>query len=266
MKGQTILITGAAGTIGSGLVSALHQNNEVIAVDKSEYGLYTLNRKFYNVKSYLGDLADMDTVNQLVGYDFDVIYHCAAYKHVDILENCSVIAYNNNVGSLANVQKLSAKRFIFLSTDKAVNPSCVMGQTKSLGENMVKSGTHPIRKIVRFGNVYGSSGSFIETMNWQIENNMPVTITHKDMTRYFLTQDQAVKMLVDVVDLDDDNGTYILDMGEQVKIVDLVPEGYPISYIGMRPGEKLHEVLYSGDEVLKDTSDPLIKRIDWNVK
>lgn len=263
MKNKTILITGAAGTIGSGLVAALHKNNTVVAVDKSEYGLYALNREF-NTKSILGDLIDDYFVHQLSGYDFDYIFHCAAYKHVDILEDAMDVAHKNNVGSLRTALQIPCKRFIFLSSDKAVDPSCVMGVTKNIGEQMVKESTNGIRKIVRFGNVYGSSGSFIETMKWQIANDLPVTVTDKEMTRYFLSRDQAVQMLINVVNIDDDSATYILDMGDPVKIVDLVPEGYPIIYIGIRPGEKLHEVLYSGSEGLEDTSDPLIKRIDWN--
>ena len=263
---KTILVTGGAGTIGSGLVKSLHRKNyNVICQDISEYNLYKIKREIPDVKISCGDLKDIMYVDKLFKrFAPDTVYHCAAYKHVDLQEEDFDTVWANNVMPIINITRHQFDTLILLSTDKAVNPKNNMGRTKHECEVHVRlSNKQENRKIVRFGNVYGSSGSFIETMEWQINNNIPVTITDKDMTRNFISLEEAVKMLETIIDIDDENGTYIYDMGEKIKIIDLVPDNYPIKYIGIRPGEKIEEVLYSGDEEMIDTSDDNIKKILW---
>jgi len=262
---KNILITGGGGTIGAGLVKSLYERYNVIAQDISEYNLYKLKREIPSLKISCGDLKNRNYVRRLFdNNEIDTVFHCAAYKHVDLQEEDFQTTWDNNVKPVINILNHEFDTFVLLSTDKAVDAVNNMGKTKRKCETLTKSSDNQKnRKIVRFGNVYGSSGSFIETMNWQIENNMPVTITDVDMSRYFLTLDEAVEMLEKVVEIDEGNGTYILDMGEEVKIIDLVPPLHPIDIIGIRPGEKIKEVLYSGNQELIDTSDEKIKKILW---
>lgn len=262
---KNILITGGGGTIGSGLVKSLYKRYNVIAQDISEYNLYKLKREIPTLNISCGDLKNRNYVQRLFdNNEIDTVFHCAAYKHVDLQEEDFQTTWDNNVMPVINILNHEFDTFVLLSTDKAVEPKNNMGMTKRECETLTKlSDKQNNRKIVRFGNVYGSSGSFIETMNWQMENNMPVTITDKNMSRYFLTLEEAVDMLEKVVKIDEGNGTYILDMGEEVKIIDLVPPNYPIDIIGIRPGEKIKEVLYSGNQELIDTSDEKIKKILW---
>lgn len=264
MHGKTALVTGAGGTIGSAVVgSLLEQGVNVVPVDISEYSIYRLNEKF-DVRGIVGDVSNLSLVNMIFAkHHIDYIFHCAAYKHVDISEEDinTYSAFMNNVDSTACLLKFPVERFILISSDKAVNPQNTIGRSKLASEQLVKTLCTGIYKIVRFGNVYNSSGSFVETLNRQIETNQPVTITDKRMRRSFLTINDAVSLINEVTHIDDQSGTYMLDMGEEVNILDLVPKDYPIKYVGIRAGEKLTEDLLGENEVLVDTSNELIKCI-----
>lgn len=262
LKGKTVLVTGAGGTIGSGIVaSMIAQGANVVAVDISEYAIYKLNRDT-GIRGLIGDVADKATTDLIFDHhDIDIVFHCAAYKHIDIIEENSINFYTarkNNIHSTQHLLEYEFDKFVFVSTDKAVHPTCVMGQMKQELEQLVTEWGYT---IVRFGNVYDSSGSFIETMREQIKRGDPVTITHPDMARFFITINDAVALINEVIRFWKHEGTFTLDMGEEIRIVDLVPDGYPIEYIGVRSGEKLHEQLVADNETIVDTEHPLIKRI-----
>lgn len=273
---NAVLITGAGGTIGSELVRRIKAKT-IIAVDISEYAIYKLQREIgnKNIHCIVGDVSDQKLVKLIFDkYDIDYIFNAAAYKHVDTLEdeNNTYSVIKNNVCSLVNLCIFAgnARALIHISSDKAVNPTNNMGYTKLWCERIVQhfsNLTNTEFKIVRFGNVYNSAGSFIETLQWQLDTGRPITITDDRMKRYFMTVGDAVSLITDVVDLEKGNGTYILEMGEEVSIVELVNElntkNAPIEYIGIRPGEKLSEELTYDYERLQDTVNPLIKRVDW---
>ena len=230
-----------------------------------------------------------------------VVFHAAAYKHVAMLETHPLASVRNNVVGTRICAELAAEfgveRFVLISTDKAVNPKTVMGQSKALCEWVVESLGHrrdvPTRFVaVRFGNVLNSSGSVIPIFRKQIERGGPVTVTHPEMTRYFMTIPEAVSLVVQAGAIGGRGQVFVLDMGDPVKIVDLaqnmirlsgkVPRlpdeeitsqrDIPIRFIGSRPGEKIHEELWSGDEALGETTHPKIRRLsrppvdpDWLV-
>jgi len=277
LKNSTVLITGAGGTIGSGLVKSIEAKT-IIAIDISEYAIYRLQRsiKDANIHCIVGDISDPKICDMIFKkYQIDYVFNAAAYKHVDTLEdnNNTYSVIKNNILSVLNLcEHLSTvKLMIHISSDKAVNPTCTMGYTKLWCERIVQhyaKSTNTVVKIVRFGNVYNSAGSFIETLQWQIEQNIPITITDKRMKRYFLTIDDAVTLINDVISIDGDNATYILEMGEEINIVDIVSNmnknNLPVEYIGIRPGEKLSEELVSNEESLQSTSNKLITKVFWN--
>jgi FlaA1/EpsC-like NDP-sugar epimerase len=273
---DTVLITGAGGTIGSGLIRRIRAKT-IIAVDISEYAIYRLQREIgcANIHCIVGDISDPKLVRLIFDkYKIDYILNAAAYKHVDTLEdeNNTYSVIKNNILSVINLCEYAeqVKAMIHISSDKAVNPTNNMGYTKLWCERIVQQYAYSMSstfKIVRFGNVYNSAGSFIETLQWQLETDRPITITDDRMKRYFMTVDDAVSLITDVVDLELGNGTYILEMGEEVSIVDLVNQlntnNSPIEYIGIRPGEKLREELVYGYEQLVDTNNSLIKKVEW---
>lgn len=275
LQNTTVLVAGAGGTIGSALISTMNAER-IIAVDISEYAIYKLQRanNKSNIHYVVGDISDSKFCNYLFEkYSVDYIFNAAAYKHVDMLQNednvYSVI--KNNVMSTINLCECSsqAKALIHISSDKAVYPTNIMGYTKLWCERIVQhyATSSAKLKIVRFGNVYNSSGSFIETLQWQMDNKLPITITDNRMKRYFITINDASCLINKVVTLDDNNATYILDMGEEVDIVSIVDRlninNSPIDYIGIRAGEKIQEQLVYDWEALMPTSDPLIKSIEW---
>lgn len=271
-KNATVLITGAGGTVGSELVKRIEAKT-IIAIDISEYAIYKLQRSINNrnIHCVVGDVSDKKFVNMIFDkYQIDYIFNAAAYKHVDTLEdeNNSYSVIKNNILSVINLcdhaDKVTA--LIHISSDKAVNPISNMGYTKLWCERIVQQYARTSDsefKIVRFGNIYNSAGSFVETLQWQIENNLPITITNPDMKRYFMTVQDAVTLITEVVNLNDRYGTYILDMGEEQSIMDLVPDDYPHVVIGIRPGEKMQEQLVYDYETLEDTGVPMIKRTAW---
>ena len=271
----TVLITGAGGTIGSGILNSINAK-QIVAIDISEYAIYKLQRanKNSNVNFIVGDISDTKLCNMIFNkYAIDYVFNAAAYKHVDALEDDNNIysVIKNNIMSVINLCKHanSFKAMIHISSDKAVNPSCIMGFTKLWCERIIqqyaKSSTATM-KIVRFGNVYNSSGSFIETLQYQIANGLPITVTDIKMKRYFLTINDAVALINEVVKLDNTNATYILEMGEEISILDIVNKfnnNSPIAYIGKRPGEKLSEELVYSNEQLLPTANPLINTVAW---
>ncbi len=285
-KGQTIMITGAAGSIGSELsrqVSA-HGAKKVIFYDWWENGMFDLRNQL--IESYpdgdfefiIGDIKDRSKMNLVVSlYKPTTIFHAAAYKHVPLMEDNPAEAIKNNIVGTKTVAeiaiKFKVKKFILVSSDKAVNPTNIMGATKRAAEKVIhilsESQNDTIFCAVRFGNVINSNGSAIPIFEKQIEMGGPVTVTHKDITRFFMTIPEAVHLILQSWVMGQNNDLFVLDMGESVKIYDLaklliVLQGYEpeidikIKITGLRPGEKLYEEVLVKEE---ETSSTSVKKI-----
>ncbi|HUZ15726.1 MAG TPA: nucleoside-diphosphate sugar epimerase/dehydratase [Gaiellaceae bacterium] len=299
LEGQTVLVTGAGGSIGSELCRQIARirPTRLILVDNAEGALFEIEqemkeRDFTAAVPQLVDVKDRAVMRREVfeKYRPTIVFHAAAYKHVAMLETHPLASVRNNVGGTRVCAELSAEfgveRFVLISTDKAVNPKTVMGQSKALCEWVVESLGHrrdiPTRFVaVRFGNVLNSSGSVIPIFRKQIERGGPVTVTHPDMTRYFMTIPEAVSLVVQAGAIGGRGQVFVLDMGDPVKIIDLAqnmirlsgkqprlpdeevtsPRDIPIRFIGSRPGEKIHEELWSGNESLGETTHPKIRRL-----
>ena len=292
-QGKRILITGAGGSIGSELAKNLALvSNDLIFLDSSEFNLYKLKEFFssykkpLNVKFELADIRDKKRLNQLFNkYKPQIIFHAAAYKHVPLLEENSnfVEAIKTNIIGSLNLAQISeefgSERFIFISTDKAVRPTNLMGATKRISERLIASiskESETIFSSVRFGNVLQSSGSVIPKFKDQIEKGGPVTVTHPEMTRYFMTIEEAALLVINAGMMAKTYDTYLLKMGEPVRIFDLAKkminlygfdiresdnnkEGIEIIFTGLRSGEKKYEeLLVSGNE--ESTENKLIFR------
>lgn len=274
-KDSIVLITGAGGTIGTALINSI-QAKLIIALDISEYAMYRLRRQTTgrSIQYIVGDASDARVIRMLFNkYSIDHVFNAAAYKHVDALESedntYSVV--KNNICTVINLcnHLHNVKTFVHISSDKAVYPTNSMGYTKLWCERVVQSmaAQSPAScKIVRFGNVYRSSGSFVETLEWQLEQDLPITVTDDKMKRYFMTVEDAVMLINHVVDMPS-GYTYILEMGEEIAITDLVDQlnykNLPITYIGIRPGEKLSEQLTYDYEQTQPTHNPLIYQVGW---
>lgn len=253
LAGKSVAVTGA-GYIGSQLVRELAQYNlqRLIAVDNSELNLWKL-CDVPRVEKMYGDVRDMRRMRQLL-MRCDVVFHAAALKHLPICETASEDAYATNAAGTRHVVEAAEKAFIVLvSTDKAVNPSCVMGKTKKLAEQLVRESGRGC--VVRFGNVIGSSGSVVPLWEGQLARGEPITVTDARMTRYFMTVGEAAELILQAGAIGP--GTYCLDMGEPVSIDLMAREFIKLSgrrdvnivYTGVREGEKLHEELCSGSLV-----------------
>jgi len=280
LKGKTVLVTGGAGSIGSELCRQVCSFGPaaLIVLDNAENGLFEIEmelRGSYPEASIIPCLADVkdqakiETVFSM--YRPQVVFHAAAYKHVPMMEVNPDEAVKNNVGGTLVVadaaQKHGAEVFIYISTDKAVNPTSVMGATKQVGELIVQSmnGRGKTRfASVRFGNVLGSRGSVVPIFARQIAEGGPVTVTHEDMQRYFMTIPEAVQLVIQAGALAQGGEIFVLDMGEPVKIIDLARDMIRLSGLqpdvdikieitGIRPGEKLSEELLSRKELLDVT-------------
>ncbi len=281
LKGKSILVTGGGGSIGSELCKQIAGigPGKLIVFDQSEFNLYQIDAELSrlnpdsNHHAILGDVTDRFSVNRLIRlYKPDIIFHVSAYKHVPLLENqVREAVFNNVIGTKIVAEEAlrsGVKRFVLISTDKAVNPTNVMGATKRAAEILCQNlndpdGTHFI--TVRFGNVLDSAGSVVPLFRNQIREGGPVTVTHPDITRYFMTIPEACQLIMQAEAAGQGGEVFVLDMGEPIKISYLAEQmirlsgkkpgkdGIPIEYIGLRPGEKLYEELFHSQEQLMET-------------
>jgi FlaA1/EpsC-like NDP-sugar epimerase len=285
INGKRVLVTGAAGSIGSELSRQISRLGpaRLVLLDRDESGLYYLNTElrredFFDAEVFVGDV----THPERVSFIFErlrpqLVFHAAAYKHVPMMELQATECITNNVFGTLNVARAAgaygASKFVNVSTDKAVHPVNVMGATKRLSEMVVKnlSGEYPetVYASVRFGNVLGSRGSVVPTFRQQIEAGGPVTVTHPDMIRYFMTIPEAVSLILQAGAMAEGYGTYVLEMGRPVAITDLARKmieimgaaNVQIKFVGLRPGEKLKEELFEEGEERASTDHQMVFKL-----
>lgn len=282
---KTILVTGAGGSIGSEICCQICKYNpkKIILVGHGENSIYSINTKLreqltkgIEIIPIIASIQDRERIEYIFKkYKPDIVYHAAAHKHVPLMEDNPKEAVNNNIIGTKNVAEASEKycvgTFVLISSDKAVNPTSVMGATKRLAEMIIQNISIVSKTkfvTVRFGNVLGSRGSVIPLFNRQIQEGGPITITHPEMHRYFMTIPEASGLVIQAGIIAKGGEILVLDMGEPVKIVDLAKNliklsGHKISdigikFTGLRPGEKLYEELVNKDEVFKKFIFPKI--------
>ncbi len=290
VEGEVVLVTGAGGSIGSELCRQISRLRpaKLVLLDHAEPALFEIERELVRERGFLaaaavvGDVKDIGKLRQVFDkYRPGVVFHAAAYKHVALMEANPVEAVRNNTLGTRVVADVAveygAKRFVLVSTDKAANPKTVMGQSKALAEWIVETWGHKPEVAtrfvaVRFGNVLGSSGSVVPIFRRQIARGGPVTVTHPEMTRFFMTIPEAVQLIVQAGAIGGRGQVYVLDMGEPVKIVDLADKmirlsgkepgaDIAIEFIGPAPGEKLHEELVGAGETATPSPHPKIDLI-----
>lgn len=287
ISGKRVLITGAGGSIGTELCLQIAQYgpSELIALGHGENSLFELSSRMkllekqlesshlIDVSIVVADVRDRHRLKSIFArYSPQIVFHAAAHKHVPMMEDNVEDAISNNVLGTRNLIELSKEylieRFVFISTDKAVNSVNIMGMTKRVAELIVREAAKKSGKpfvSVRFGNVLGSRGSVVPFFRQQINAGGPVTVTHPEMTRYFMTIPEAVELVLQAAALGNDGEVFVLDMGRPLKIVDLAEDlislsGYQVGrdieivFTGLRPGEKLHEELFMKDEIPTSTS------------
>ena len=290
LENETVLVTGAGGSIGSELCRQIARlgPQRLILVDQGETALFEIERELVDERGFapsipvLADVKSRTKMRQVFDrYRPSIVFHAAAYKHVPLMEaNPLESVRNNALGTriLAEIAvEFGAERFLLVSTDKAVNPKTVMGQSKALCEWIVEAfgarediATRFV--AVRFGNVLGSSGSVIPIFRRQIANGGPVTVTHPEMTRYFMTIPEAASLVIQAGGIGGRGDVFVLDMGDPVRILDLAKQMVRLSgkepdrdiaveIVGTRPGEKLHEELWGAGETAVSTSHPKIMRV-----
>lgn len=278
---KVVLVTGGGGSIGSELCRQimLHNPKILLMLDIYENSLYDIEQELKskypnnnNIKAIVANIRDKDRMFELFEeYSPEVVFHAAAHKHVPLMENNPTEAIKNNIFGTYNLvnasDKYHTKRFILISTDKAVNPTNIMGSTKRVCEMIIQAKDKESETefvAVRFGNVLGSNGSVIPLFKKQIEAGGPVTVTHKEITRFFMTIPEAVSLVLQSITYAKGGEIFVLDMGEPVKIYDLATslielsgltlgEDIDIEITGMRPGEKLYEELLMDEEDLQET-------------
>jgi len=238
------------------------QTKEIICVDWWENGIFYLQQELQKNREIRYRVANIQSKQRMqeIFSEFkpDIVFHAAAYKHVPLMQDNAVEAFNNNVLGSLNIMELSirnkVKNFVYVSTDKAVNPVNVMGTTKRIGEMLLETlsreQTQTKLTAVRFGNVLASNGSVIPTFQKQIAEGGPLTVTHPEITRYFMTIEEASQLIIQSSTLGEHGEIFVLDMGEPIRILELAEsmvklsgKKIPIKFIGMRPGEKMHEEL-----------------------
>lgn len=286
-SGQTVLVTGAGGSIGSELCRHIARFGaaRLVCVDVSEYAIYQLEQELREAHPqmqgsyYTTNVRELDRLRAIAQkHRPAAVFHAAAYKHVPLMEELNEIeALRTNVLGTLNAARVAgecgARRFVMISTDKAVNPTNVMGASKRLAELMVQrvAAEFPATEYVsvRFGNVLGSSGSVVPLFSAQIARGGPVTVTHPEIVRYFMTIPEAAQLVLQAGLMGRSGQIFVLDMGEPVKIVELArmlirlsgktEQEIPISYTGLRPGEKLYEELLANDETTEPTPHPKLR-------
>jgi FlaA1/EpsC-like NDP-sugar epimerase len=299
VHGKTVLVTGAGGSIGSELARQVFDIDPdvLLLLDRAEGPLYDIERELAllgerdsgtaarggrhraRLGTRLANVASLEAMRRIVDEDRPVmVLHAAAYKHVPMMEHHPADAVYTNVGGTVAALRASldggVERFVQVSTDKAVEPTSVMGATKRLAEIVVAAVAQQSGRpyvSVRFGNVLGSSGSVVPLFQRQLREGVPLTITDPEMTRYFMTIPEASRLILQASLFGDPGDLFVLDMGDPVRIVDLArdlarlagrdPDSVPIRYIGLRPGEKLHESLFYGAESFEPTAHPKVLRV-----
>ena len=284
---RTVLVTGAGGSIGSELCRQLARYGaaRLLLYEVSELALYTLEQWFaekmprVEVVALAGDVKDTARLDEVfAAYRPEVVFHAAAYKHVPLMEvrNAWQAARNNVLGTLRVAecaQRHGVERFVLISTDKAVNPTNVMGATKRLAEMVCEAlqarGGSTRFTMVRFGNVLGSTGSVIPKFQAQLARGGPITVTHPDITRYFMSIPEAAQLVLQAASMGEHGEIFVLDMGEPVRIVDLArnmirlsgfdEDDIRIEFTGLRPGEKLYEELLADTEETRETPHPKLR-------
>ncbi|MFC2149310.1 polysaccharide biosynthesis protein [Candidatus Auribacterota bacterium] len=278
--GKCVLVTGAAGSIGSELSKQIagYRPSQLVLLDYNENDIYFLERELkakyqeINFNIVIGDVRDVSVLKHLMSkVRPNIIFHAAAFKHVPLMEENPAAAVKNNIIASRNLMYAAnhygVESFVLISTDKAVNPRSIMGASKSIAEMILQAKNSISRTkyvAVRFGNVLGSKGSVVPLFKKQIEERMPVTVTHPDAKRYFMSIKEAVQLVLQAASVGNGGEVFILDMGEQIKVIDLAKnlitlsglkpgEDIPIRYTGLRKGEKIYEELLLDSEKDKAT-------------
>jgi len=286
LNGKTVLVTGAGGSIGSEICRQVlrFEPAKIVLVERSEHALFSIHRDLQqraaaggtDLEAVLCDITNAERTDRLLAlHKPQVLIHAAAFKHVPLMEAHPVEAIENNTLATAMLAELAdahgVEAFVALSTDKAVHPTSVMGASKLVAERFLQSfgqGSKTRFVAVRFGNVLGSSGSAVPIFEEQLATGLPITITHPAVRRYFMTIDEAAQLVLLAGALPGRGGTYVLEMGEPIRILDLVyslafvmhvpQEEVEINFCGLRPGEKLDEELFFEDERRDATPNPLV--------
>ena len=273
IKNKRVLITGGGGSIGSELARQMyeggasrlyllgHGENSIFAITEELVIRNKLEKKDVKIVPVIGEIQDREYMKYIMQkLEADIVFHTAAHKHVPLMEKNPIEVLKNNVFGTKNVvdaaREADVDKLVFISTDKAVEPSSIYGMSKLLAEEIVLYENSHKFLVVRFGNVIGSRGSFIHTFIKQILNDIPITITDKRMKRFFMTIPEAVSLIIKVGDIGQSGELYHLEMGEPVLIEEIAKNlmktmrhEVPIVYTGVRPGEKLEEILWSDDEI-----------------
>ena len=282
--GKRILVTGAGGSIGSELCRQLHRLDpaELVMLDRDESALHAVQLALHgralldSDQAALADIRDPYRVRQIFSqFRPEIVFHAAALKHLPLLERYPAEAFKSNVlGTLTVLEAAAAygaQSFVNISTDKAADPVCVLGYSKRIAERLtahLASQTGGSYLSVRFGNVLGSRGSVLTSLSAQVAAGGPVTVTHPEVSRYFMTADEAVQLVLQAAVIGSGGEVLVLDMGEQVRIADMArrlvataSRDIDIVYTGLRPGEKLSEDLLGRDEVDERPHHPLIRHV-----